>query len=182
MASRWLCSQIERYAPRSLLERPACEWREVQLKGWLWVCHMKSLPLKSNNFDSEVAEEMDRWTINTSISILRHTYCDIYPWIVPLAVLSLHMYVPLSSSCTELSSSRHFFPSKCILQLSNAGWISFPSASQSTSVSFGPMTWHSNKTVSPALAVMSLTGRMTARLGSTGGAGCTWRTFFEECC
>lgn len=94
---------------------------------------------------------------------------------IPLAVLSLHVYIPLSSSCTELSSSRHFLPSKCILQLSNAGCISFPLASQSTSVSFGPMTWHSNKTVSPAFAVMSLTGRMTVRLGSTADADCNDR-------
>lgn len=173
MASRWLCSRIERFAPRSLLERPACVWREVRLTGRLWVFHMKSLPLRSNNFNSEAAEG-DR-TQNTLILFFQHTYCVIYPWIIPLAVLSLHVYVPLSSSCTELSSSRHFLPSKCILQLSNAGWISLPSASQSTSVSFGPMTWHSNKTVSPALAVMSLTGRTTARTGSTGGAGDKWR-------
>lgn len=109
-----------------------------------------------------------------NIELFRHCTSYIlrfYSGQPPLAVLSLHMYVPLSSSCTELSRSRHFRPSKCILQLSNAGWISFPSASQSTSVSFGPMMWHSNNTVSPALAMMSLTGRMTARPGSTGGAG-----------
>lgn len=92
----------------------------------------------------------------------------------PLAEVSLHVYMPLSSSCTELRSSLHLFPSKCILQLSRAGWISFPSASQSTSVSSGPITWHSNMTVSPASAVMSFTGRMMARPGSTGGTmGCT---------
>lgn len=131
---------------------------------------MKSLPLKSDNFNSEAAKEEDR-TQNRLILFFHHTHGVIYPWVLPLAVLSLQVYVPLSSSCTELSSSRHFLPSKCILQLSNAGWISFPSVSQSTSVSFGPMTWHSNKTVSPALAIMSLTGRMTASMGSTGGAG-----------
>lgn len=89
----------------------------------------------------------------------------------PLAVLSLQVYVPLSSSCTELSSSLHLFPSKCILQLRSAGWMSFPSDSQSTSTSCGPITWHSNSTDSPAFTVTSLRGRTMARPVSTGVAG-----------
>lgn len=89
----------------------------------------------------------------------------------PLAVLSLQVYVPLSSSCTELSSNLHLFPSKCILQFKSAGWMSFPSDSQSTSTSCGPITWHSNSTDSPAFTITSLRGRTMARPGSTGVAG-----------
>lgn len=95
------------------------------------------------------------------------------PWWLrcsPLAVLSLQVYVPLSSSCTELSSNLHLFPSKCILQFSSAGWMSFPSDSQSTSTSCGPITWHSNSTDSPAFTITSLRGRTMARPGSTGAA------------
>ncbi len=98
-------------------------------------------------------------------------HVDQYQSCSPLAVLSLQVYVPLSSSCTELSSSMHLFPSKYILQFSRAGWMSFPSDSQSTSVSCGPITWHSNKAVSPAFTITSLTGRMMARPGSIGRAG-----------
>jgi len=105
------------------------------------------------------------------ISKCTQNLCRPLPSCSPLAVLSLQVYVPLSSSCTELSSSLHLFPSKCILQFNRAGWMSFPSDSQSTSVSCGPITWHSNRAVSPAFTITSLTGRMMARPGSTGQAG-----------
>lgn len=97
--------------------------------------------------------------------------CLLQPLDSPLAVLSLQVYTPLSSSCTEVSSSLHLRPSKCILHLRSAGCSRRPRHSQSTSTSVGPATRHSNSAISPAPTSTSCRGASTARDRLSGCAG-----------
>lgn len=89
----------------------------------------------------------------------------------------LTVWTPLPGSYTLENKTnvimkriQHLLPSKCILQLSSAGWISFPSDSQSTSMSGGPVMTHSNMADSPALTATSFTSLVILSLPCAAAA------------